>query len=223
MYGQFWSYICNRIFILKTFAGKTLIFRKPTLNKWSSSIFDFFTKENEIRWDYSTSIALNLTPFFRWVLQKSSQVAFKIYPPKVLINKMTALKNYTYVKIKQYEPAKSSMNKNLSCEWKKMLDHWSCFCSQVQFSIWYCILKQLPKWLNFERTQYCLISNTSVFLENSCRPDPPGGALFYGNSTKFLFFNPAGFPVFHTACKKFSIWSKNQIFGFEPEIFFGIK
>ena len=131
----------------------------------------------------------NLPPLFRWVLQKSSQVAFKIYPPKVLINKMTALKNYTYVKIKQYEPAKSSMNKNLSCEWKKRLDHWSCFCSQVQFSIWCCILKQLTKWLNFERTQYCLISNTSVFLENSCKPDPPGGALFYGNSTKFSFFN----------------------------------
>ena len=96
---------------------------------------------------------------------------------------------------------------------KKRVEHWSCFCSQVQFSIWCCILK-LTKWLYFERAQYCLISNASVFLENLCKPEPVGGALFYGNSSKFLFSNPPGLALFHIACKKFSIWSKNQIFWF---------
>ena len=105
---------------------------------------------------------------------------------------------------------------------KKRLEHWSCFCSQVQFSIWCCILK-LTKGLNFERAQYCLISNASVFLENLCKPELLGGALFYGNSSKFLFSNPPGLALFHIACKKFSIWSKNLILGFHPEIFYQIK
>ena len=111
------------------------------------------------------------------------------------------------------------MKKNLSCEWKKRLEHWSCFCSQVQFSIWCCILK-LTKWLNIERAQYCLISNASVFLENLRKPEPLGGALFYSNSSKFLFSNPPGLALFHIACKKFSIWSQNQFFWVRLRNFF---
>ena len=79
---------------------------------------------------------------------------------------------------------------------------------------------KLTKGLNFERAQYCLISNASVFLENLCKPEPVGGALFYGNSSKFLFSNPPGLALFHIACKKFSIWSKNQIFWVRARNFF---
>ena len=111
------------------------------------------------------------------------------------------------------------MKKNLSCEWKTGHIFWSCFCSQVQFSIW-CYILKLTKGLNFERAQYCLISNASVFLENLCKPEPVGGALFYGNSSKFLFSNPPGLALFHIACKKFSIWSKNQIFWVRARNFF---
>ena len=106
---------------------------------------------------------------------------------------------------------------------KKSLEHWSCFCSQVQFSIW-CYILKFTKGLNFERVQYCLISNASVFLENLCKPELVGGALFYMVSLpNFLFSNPPGLALFHIACKKFSIWSKNQILGFDPEIFLRIK
>ena len=83
------------IFYFNFFAGKTLIFRKPILDKWFSSSFYFLKKLNEIRRDDSTSLLSTFPLFLDGFCKISLQWLSKFTPPKVLINKMTALKMYT--------------------------------------------------------------------------------------------------------------------------------
>ena len=82
MYGQFWSYICNDIFIYEAFAGKTLIFRKPIPQEVIFFKFGLFDKFNEIRRDYSTSLLGTFPRFLDGFCKISVQWLSKFTPQK---------------------------------------------------------------------------------------------------------------------------------------------
>ena len=136
---------------------------------------------------------------------------------------MTALKNYRWLEIKQYEPAKSSLKKNLSCEWKKKARALKLFLqsSSVQDLMLYfeAAYKGIEFWTCSVLFDFKCISFSWKFMQAGTT----WWNFIYGNSSKFLFSNLPGLALFYIACKKFSIWSKNQIFGFDPEIFYQIK
>ena len=93
MYGQFWSYICNDIFIYEAFAGKTLIFRKPIPQEVIFFKFGLFSKFNEIRRDSGTSLLSTSPPPFWMGFAKYQSSRFQNLPPKSVDKQNDRAKN----------------------------------------------------------------------------------------------------------------------------------